>query len=147
MLSVALMGAVSSCSVVQAIEMKKFRVYNMSNRSINIIECKGIDLFHDSRNNLIIGPYKPDLSTTIATWGPVINIEYPVTVKWAYTSQPSDIKEIQFDQLMNLPKGRKEIRGEGSINLVFYKGQFFLIWVANQSNLYPDDYKKILKMN
>lgn len=136
--------------------IKQLRVYNMDPTPILLIECSGIDLFGDSRNSMITQMYDENGKITareygegdnmsLNTWGDSIHIKYPIIIKWAYVSNPNEIKETQFNQVTNLQKGQKKIQDEGSVNLVFHNGKFSLIWIGGKRTLYAEDYIKIFK--
>lgn len=86
---------------------------------ILLIECSGIDLFGDFRNSMITQMYDENGKITarkygegsnmsLNTWGDSIHIKYPIIIKWAYVSNPNEIKETQFKQVTNLQKGQKK---------------------------------------
>ncbi len=135
--------------------MKTMQVCNISKTPVLLIECKGIDIFGDYRDSLLTRMYDQGKKVprqydygsynSITTWGDKVHIKYPVIVKWAYESAPKEIKETQFEQIMNLPKGQEVIRKEGSLNLVFYDDSWYLLWVPEITHLLPDEYLEILK--
>ncbi len=150
-----LCSLVCSCSWAK-VEMKTMQVCNISKTPVLLIECKGIGIFGDPRDNLLTTElndqgkdvpcrYGYKSSRSITTWGDKVHIKYPVIVKWAYKSAPKEIKETQFEQIMNLPKEQEVIRKEGSLNLVFYDDSWYLLWVPEITHLLPDEYLEILK--
>ena len=124
------------CATSSDLPLKTFTQYNATKEKVIVESIVGIYPYGkgDARANVKDMPVWPDQSAQEKTWGPHIELEYPITVKWHYASFPSKSNTATFNSIEGI-KGTK-VNKEGSVVLFFGADRRWHIkWVPGDSHL------------
>lgn len=140
----ALLPLVPGCATSSDLPLKTFTQYNATKDKVIVKSIVGIYPYgkSDARSNVKDMPVWPDQSAQEKTWGPHIELEYPITVKWHYAASPAKSHTATFKSIEGI-KGTK-VNKEGSVVLFFGTDRkWHLKWVPGDSHLTKSDLRKL----
>ncbi len=135
---------IPGCATSSDLPLKTFTQYNATKDKVIVESITGIYPYGkgDARSNVKDMPIWPGQDAQEKTWGPHIELEYPITVKWHYASSPSKTHRATFESIEGI-KGAK-VRKEGSVVLFFGTDRtWHLKWVPGDSHLTIIELRKL----
>ncbi|CAN5291588.1 hypothetical protein BH23VER1_BH23VER1_05410 [soil metagenome] len=135
---------VPGCATSFDLPLKTLTQYNATKDKVIVESITGIYPYGkgDARSNVKDMPIWPGQDSQEKTWGPHIELEYPITVKWHYASSPSKSYTATFESIDGV-KGTK-LNKEGSLVLFFGPDRnWHLKWVPGDSHLTTSELRKL----